>query len=251
MPRWLSLGFQDRGSPRMGELTCLHDHVITVMLRVIIFISYIITYMLFSSKFYKFLSEGTFIETIWSIIPALLLVILVLPSMSVLYMMEDVKSPVVTFKVVAHQWYWSYVVPFFKNFSFFFSSEFYPSYEFDSLFDSARDYNASPRLLGCRSDLYLPVNTSSRLLITSTDVIHSFSLPSLGLKVDALPGRINQLFSNPSRVGLFFGQCSEICGSNHSFMPISVKVCRLLDFDSVGESYFLEELGSSFLPPLS
>lgn len=87
----------------MGELTCLHDHVITVMLRVIIFISYIITYMLFSSKFYKFLSEGTFIETIWSIIPALLLVILVLPSMSVLYMMEDVKSPVVTFKVVAHQ----------------------------------------------------------------------------------------------------------------------------------------------------
>lgn len=142
-------------------------------------------------------------------------------------------------------------MPFFKNFSFFFSSEFYPSYEFDSLFDSARDYNVSPRLLGCRSDLYLPVNTSSRLLITSTDVIHSFSLPSLGLKVDALPGRINQLFSNPSRVGLFFGQCSEICGSNHSFMPISVKVCRLLDFDSVGESYFLEELGSSFLPPLS
>lgn len=89
----------------MGELSCLHDHVITIMFRVIIFITYIILYMLINTMYYKFLSEGTFIETIWSMIPAFLLIILVLPSMKVLYMIEDIKSPVFTFKIVAHQWY--------------------------------------------------------------------------------------------------------------------------------------------------
>ena len=91
----------------------------------------------------------------------------------------------------------------------------------------------------------MPVNTTSRLLITSTDVIHAFALPSLGLKVDALPGRINQLFSNPSRVGGFYGQCSEICGSNHSFMPISIKICGLSDFDAVRKSYLLDIVSDS------
>lgn len=102
-----------------------------------------------------------------------------------------------------------------------------------------------PRLLGCSSDFFVPVNTTSRLLITSTDVIHSFALPSLGLKVDALPGRINQLFMNPSRVGSFFGQCSEICGSNHSFMPIRIKVCALSDYDRVRKSYLLDVVSDS------
>jgi len=92
--------------------------------------------------------------------------------------------------------------------------------------------------------LFIPVNTTSRLLITSTDVIHSFALPSIGLKVDALPGRINQLFSNPSRVGLFFGQCSEICGSNHSFMPIRVKICSLEDYDLVSKRGLLDLITS-------
>lgn len=84
------------------------------------------------------------------------------------------------------------------------------------------------------------------MLITSTDVIHAFALPTLGLKVDALPGRINQLFTNPSRVGLYYGQCSEICGSNHSFMPISLKVCSLSDYDEVSKSYLLDILGENF-----
>jgi len=103
-----------------------------------------------------------------------------------------------------------------------------------------------PRLLTCSSDFFLPVNTTSRFLITSTDVIHSFALPSLGLKVDALPGRINQLFTNPSRVGLYFGQCSEICGSNHSFMPISIKVRSVSDYNRVSKSYLLDVLVDNF-----
>lgn len=244
MPRWLVLGFQDRGSMGMGELSCLHDHVITIMFRVIIFITYIILYMLINTMYYKFLSEGTFIETIWSMIPAFLLIILVLPSMKVLYMIEDIKSPVFTFKIVAHQWYWSYIVPLFKNFSFSLNSGSFSFFEFDSIIDE--ESSVIPRLLTCSSDFYLPVNSTSRLLITSTDVIHAFALPTLGLKVDALPGRINQLFTNPSRVGLYYGQCSEICGSNHSFMPISLKVCSLSDYDEVSKSYLLDILGENF-----
>jgi len=247
MPTWLALGFQDSSSPRIGELCCLHDHVITIIFRVIVLISYIITYMLVNKNFYKFFSEGTFIETIWSIVPALLLVILVLPSIKVLYLMEDIKTPSVRFKVVGHQWYWSYVVPLFKNTSFFTSFEGNISHLlFDSVIEGYETYSAHPRLLGASRDFFIPVNTTSRLLITSTDVIHSFSLPSVGLKVDALPGRINQLFSNPSRLGAYYGQCSEICGSNHSFIPISVVICGALDFEDARKTYLLDLLEDSF-----
>ena len=220
------------------------------MFRVIILITYVMVYLLVNTKFYKFLSEGTFIETIWSMVPAFLLIILVLPSIKVLYIMEDVKTPTLTFKIVAHQWYWRYVVPLLNNFSFSFlkgdNPQVFSHYEFDSMLEPWDEVGSHPRLLGCSSDFFIPVGVTSRLLITSTDVIHSFSLPVLGLKVDALPGRINQLFASPSRLGWFFGQCSEICGSNHSFMPIRVKICNLLDFDRVRETYLLDLLEESF-----
>jgi len=135
-----------------------------------------------------------------------------------------------------------------NNFSFLFkggpSSEasLLSFYEFDGILEPYSLEEGAPRLLNCSSDLFIPVNTTSRFLITSTDVIHSFALPSLAIKVDAIPGRINQLFTNPSRVGSFYGQCSEICGANHSFMPISIKVCALEDYDKVTSSYLLNLL---------
>lgn len=210
----------------MGELTCLHDHVMTIMLRVIILIIYIIFYILVNFKFYKFLSEGTLIETVWSLVPAFLLVILVFPSIKVLYMVEDIKTPSFSFKVVAHQWYWTYVSPFLVNHKI--NSILFDSLTHDSVILRGI---SSPRVLRRSSAVSIPVNSVSRFLITSTDVIHSFAVPSLGLKVDALPGRINQLFSNPSRVGVYVGQCSEICGSNHSFMPIKIFVVGVEDFE--------------------
>lgn len=105
MPRWLALGFQDRSSIPIGELSSLHDYVIVIMARVLVLISYVMVYLLFRGRFYKHLSEGTFIETVWSMVPAFLLVMLVLPSMKVLYLMEDIKLPSFSFKIIGHQWY--------------------------------------------------------------------------------------------------------------------------------------------------
>ena len=136
------------------------------------------------------------------------------------------------------------MVPLFKNFSYKVGGELYSGYEYDSIMER----EGFPRLLTCSRDLVVPVGVTSRLLVSSTDVIHAFAVPALGLKVDALPGRINQLFMNPSRLGLFFGQCSEICGSNHSFMPISLKVVPGGVYDSYRKILLLnliEESGHS------
>lgn len=223
MPRWLSLNFQDSRSFNMRELRFLHDHVIIVIVRIIILITYIIIFIIKEKKSYKFISEGTLIETIWSMVPALLLITLVIPSIKILYLVEDIKTPKISIKVVAHQWYWSYLYPNLKN-SFIKED----ATEIDRII---RTESPIPRLLEASSDLTIPVITRTRLLISSTDVIHSFTVPSLGLKVDAVPGRIRQLFSNPSRIGQFFGQCSEICGANHSFIPIRVKISSIEEFN--------------------
>lgn len=130
--------------------------------------------------------------------------------------------------------------PFLKNVNFLLNNFIVGFFTFDSMIDS--DLNSFPRLLASSSELFIPINTTSRILVSSSDVIHAFSIPTLGLKVDAFPGRINQLYTNPSRLGLFYGQCSEICGSNHSFMPIRFKVVSLFDFNFVSEEIALERM---------
>lgn len=242
----MGLGFQDSSCFVIGELVYLHDHIMVIMRLVLVLVIYLFFLVFSSNTYYKYLSEGTVVEVIWSVVPALLLVFLIFPSIKVLYLMEDVKSPVFSFKVVAHQWYWTYAVPFYKNmcYKIFGGSDVFSSFEYDSIMD--KDNLEHPRLLGCDRELFLPVGVIRRLLITSVDVIHCFAVPSLGLKVDALPGRINQLFVNPSRVGVYYGECSEICGSNHSFIPIFVKVCRLMDFDTVRKTFLSDFIADEF-----
>lgn len=223
MPRWLSLGFQDPSAILLVEFSNLHDHILVIITIVMILVTYVMLLLFSSSNFYKYFSEGTLIETIWSIIPALLLILLVVPSVVVLYILEDLYFPCVTVKITGHQWYWSYEVPVSLSLD---------SVSYDSILT-----DEIPRLFSCRTNLVLPISVPVRFLVTSRDVIHSFSAPSLGLKIDAVPGRINQIFGVCSRLGYFFGQCSEICGSYHSFMPICIDV---VDFYSYLE--FLETL---------
>ena len=223
MPRWLSLGFQDRGSLAIIELSYLHDHVIIIIVRVIILIRYVIIYILVSKYTYKFLSEGTLIETIWSIVPAGLLIILVVPSIKVLYLIEDTEAPSFSVKVLAHQWYWTLEWTLLSCFSFFNNHSIFTDVVDELSMCSYRDRTIYLSDSFVRA--FLPVNRTSRLLISSTDVIHAFAIPGLGLKVDAVPGRVNQLLTTPCLSGIYYGQCSEICGANHSFMPIRVNVC--------------------------
>ena len=227
MTRWNSINFQDTSSFNIIELVTLHDYIIVIMSRILILIVYLLVFIYTSTKTYKTFSERTIVETIWSVIPALILILLVIPSIKVLYMVEDFKNPIITLKITAHQWYWTTLNPLFINLFFKNNRNLLTHYEIDSLIK-----NKTPRLLQSTSKVLLPANISSRILISSTDVIHSFSIPRLGLKVDALPGRINQLYSIPFRMGIYFGQCSEICGSNHSFIPIKIQVCSIKQYNN-------------------
>jgi len=161
-----------------------------------------------SKSYDKYLIEGQEIETIWTILPGLILLFIALPSLKTLYLIEDTKTPSLTIKVNGHQWYWSYEYPNFKE------------REVECFIEQSNSY----RLLKTREIIHIPVKSTTRTLISSIDVIHSWTVPSMGVKVDALPGRLNQTFLSSKRLGVFSGQCSEICGTNHSFIPILVKV---------------------------
>lgn len=214
MPNWIALSFQDRTSPVMEQLLFFHDHSIIVLILITIMTLYLITSITTNKTFYKFIIEGQEIETIWTILPAILLLFIALPSMKTLYLIEDTKSPRITIKVNGHQWYWSYEYSSFKN------------TEVDMFIERSKTY----RLIKTSETVYIPVKTSSRVLVRSIDVIHSWAVPSIGVKVDALPGRLNQTFISSKRLGLFSGQCSEICGINHSFMPIIIQATSVKEF---------------------
>jgi cytochrome c oxidase subunit 2 len=157
-------------------------------------------------------SHSTYLEIFWTIAPAFLLTTIAYPSFSLLYALDDLTIPSLTIKIIGHQWYWSYEYNSF-NTSFCFDSYILNSYEYGS---------GQLRLLETDNRLCLPVKTHIRLLITSADVLHSWTIPSFGIKIDACPGRLNQATLFIKRPGLYFGQCSEICGINHGFMPIVV-----------------------------
>lgn len=208
MPNWIALSFQDSISPSIEHILFFHDHAMIILVLITIITFYLVISLIKRKKFNKFIIEGQEIETIWTILPAVLLIFIALPSLKTLYLIEDTKTPTITIKVSGHQWYWSYE---------------YSSLNMVETENFIENSNTN-RLLKTRELLYLPVNISIRSLITSADVIHSWAMPSIGVKVDAIPGRLNQIFLSSKRVGLFTGQCSEICGSNHSFIPILVNI---------------------------
>uniref|UniRef100_A0AB38ZHB0 Cytochrome c oxidase subunit 2 n=1 Tax=Ledropsis sp. 1 XYW-2023a TaxID=3078463 RepID=A0AB38ZHB0_9HEMI len=217
MSSWMSYSFQDSESPLMEQLIFFHDHVMMI----IIFITLIVFYMMFSLYLSLYLNrnllEGQLIEFVWTVIPALMLIFIALPSLRILYLIEEVNNPLLTVKGVGHQWYWSYEYSDFNK------------VDFDSYMamDDSMDFF---RLLDVDNRMVMPFGLQIRFLVSSFDVIHSWTIPSLGLKLDAMPGRINQGLIYLMRPGVYFGQCSEICGSNHSFMPIVLESVGLQDF---------------------
>nr|YP_009348098.1 cytochrome c oxidase subunit 2 [Nothoaspis amazoniensis]APW83511.1 cytochrome c oxidase subunit 2 [Nothoaspis amazoniensis] len=218
MMTWSNISFPNSNSPIMEQLIFFHDHSMTIIILITIITLYMITNIV-SNKFKnRFLMEGQEIEILWTIIPTIILIYIALPSLRLLYLMEESFFPSMTLKVIGHQWYWSYEY-----------SDF--NIDFDSFMIPNESMNKNSfRLLDVDNRLIIPYNTNMRFLVSSMDVIHSWTIPSLGMKVDAVPGRLNQTVSTPLRPGIFFGQCSEICGANHSFMPISMEITSIKNF---------------------
>nr|YP_010241780.1 cytochrome c oxidase subunit II [Varicospira cancellata]QTI82468.1 cytochrome c oxidase subunit II [Varicospira cancellata] len=219
MSWWGQLGFQDAASPLMEELIFFHDHAMMILIMIISLVGYAALSLMLNKYTCRSLVEGQEIETIWTIIPAVILVFLALPSLRLLYLLDEVGNCNLTIKSIGHQWYWSYEYSDFLNIEF--DSYMIPTNELES-----GDF----RLLEVDHRVVLPTQTDIRVLVTSADVIHSWTVPSLGVKADAIPGRLSQLSFFVKYPGVFYGQCSEICGANHSFMPIVVEAIPLENF---------------------
>uniref|UniRef100_B9UD79 Cytochrome c oxidase subunit 2 n=12 Tax=Delphinidae TaxID=9726 RepID=B9UD79_TURTR len=214
------LGLQDAASPVMEELLQFHDHALMIVFLISSLVLYIITLMLTTKLTHTSTMDAQEVETIWTVLPAVILIMIALPSLRILYMMDEINNPSLTVKTMGHQWYWSYE---------------YTDYEdlnFDSYMIPTSDLKPGElRLLEVDNRMVLPMQMTIRMLVSSEDVLHSWAVPSLGLKTDAIPGRLNQTTLMSTRPGLFYGQCSEICGSNHSFMPIVLELVPLENFE--------------------
>nr|YP_010310792.1 cytochrome c oxidase subunit II [Periclimenes brevicarpalis]UMY76332.1 cytochrome c oxidase subunit 2 [Periclimenes brevicarpalis] len=225
MATWSALSLQDAASPMMEQLIFFHDHAMVVLILITTSVGLMLASMFFNKLTNRLLLEHQTIETIWTIIPAIILIFIALPSLRLLYLLDEVNNPSVTLLTIGHQWYWSYEYPDFCQ------------VKFDSYMIKTEDITlGSPRLLEVDNRVVLPMNTQTRVLVSAADVIHSWTVPALGVKVDAVPGRLNQINFQINRPGLFYGQCSEICGANHSFMPIVV--------ESVPTKHFLDWVNS-------
>jgi len=209
MLTWKLFSLQNRNSPLIEQIIFFHDHITFILLIITIIVSYLIIILFFNKYNNKFLLERQNLEIIWTIIPSLILIIIALPSLKLLYLIDEINKPLLTIKTIGHQWYWSYEYTDFNNI------------EFDSYINLNNLYNF--RLLDTDNHLILPFKTQIRLIISSTDVIHAWTIPSLSIKLDAIPGRLNQSSFSLNQTGMFFGQCSEICGTNHRFIPICLE----------------------------
>nr|WNL54344.1 cytochrome c oxidase subunit II [Amitermes messinae] len=212
MTTWLNLTLQDSASPVMEQLIFFHDHTLMIMLMIITTVFYTMVSIIRNKQTTRFILEGQMLETVWTIAPAIILIFIAIPSLRLLYLMDEIHNPAMTLKAVGHQWYWSYEYSDFTKL------------EFDSYMVQQEDQQINTfRLLDTDNRIVLPMNSPIRMIVTAADVLHSWTVPSLGVKTDATPGRLNQISFSINRPGLLYGQCSEICGANHSFMPIVVE----------------------------
>nr|YP_009233216.1 cytochrome c oxidase subunit II [Cephaloscyllium umbratile]AMB27096.1 cytochrome c oxidase subunit II [Cephaloscyllium umbratile] len=223
------LGFQDAASPVMEELIHFHDHTLMIVFLISTLVLYIITAMVSTKLTNKYILDSQEIEIVWTILPAIILIMIALPSLRILYLMDEINDPHLTIKAMGHQWYWSYE---------------YTDYEdlgFDSYMIQTQDLTPGQfRLLETDHRMVVPMESPIRVLVSAEDVLHAWTVPALGVKMDAVPGRLNQTAFIISRPGVYYGQCSEICGANHSFMPIVVEAVPLEYFET-WSSLMLEE----------
>lgn len=228
----IGLRFSDAVTPHMERISNFHKNINKFLLFIIILVVGGLTITFYSNSIKLKLLEYISLEIVWTIVPALSLIFIGVPSLRILYQEFPDYNCSNIIRVFGHQWYWRYR----KSFN---------SEEFDSFMRESNSF----RCLDVDNSIILEVSQPVRFMISSADVIHSFSLPNFGVKVDAVPGRIKESFSFPHFVGKFFGQCSEICGANHSFMPISVEVI-LGEISSLSKTKLFQSLNEKYYPYL-
>lgn len=218
------IGYQEEVTPTMIGIRDLQDNIIYYLIIILTVVTYMLIKLIQDMRkeiVYKYITHSTVVEVIWTIIPSLILVSIAIPSFKLLYSMDEVLSPLLTLKVTGNQWYWHYNITDIEGIEIDFDSYLIPEEELQL---------GQFRMLDVDNKVLLPILTPIRILVTSDDVIHSFSVPSLGIKVDAIPGRINQTSIYLLRDGLFYGMCTELCGQNHAYMPIVIQGVNYTEF---------------------
>lgn len=207
---WAAIGFQNASSPLIEQLIFFHNHAITILILITTIVAFNIMSTLNNKVIDKLIMESQPLELFWTITPTFILIFIGMPSIRLLYLLDEVYTPSITIKTMGHQWYWSYEYSDFINIEF-------DSYLINT--NTSRNF----RLLDVDNRTTIPTGSQIRILVSAADVIHSWTVPRLGVKADAVPGRLNQINFNCNRPGVFYGQCSEICGANHRFMPICIE----------------------------
>ncbi len=217
-PQEWQLGFQKSASKSMNDIVWFHDYMLLPIITAITaFVLFLLLYVCVRyrssrNKVPSTTSHNTMIEVIWTLVPCLILIVMAVPSFKVLYSQDEIPKADVTIKAIGYQWYWGYEYPD-------------ENIIFDSYMIEEKDLKENqPRLLAVDNAVYVPVNNVVKVMITANDVLHAWALPSFGVKRDAIPGRLNETWFKADRTGTFYGQCSELCGIKHAFMPITVHV---------------------------
>jgi len=226
VPQPWQMGLQRAVTPVMERIVAFHDLLLVVITLICLVVFALIAYV--AVRFREDRNpvpsrrtHNTALEVIWTAIPVLILVIIAIPSFKLLYYMDTIPETEFRIKVTGHQWYWSYVYPDHGNFTF------------DAIMKQDDELEpGEPRLLATDNYMVIPVNTKIKLQVTAEDVLHSWALPAFGVKIDAIPGRLNEVWIEVKETGTFYGQCSELCGYGHGFMPIAVKVVSREEFDA-------------------
>jgi cytochrome c oxidase subunit 2 len=237
------MGLQGSVTPIMDDITIFNEFLFWITTGIALFVLVLLTIILirFNARAHPVPSRtthNTLLEIVWTMVPVIILVSIAVPSFRLLILQLDVPKPDLTVKATGKQWYWSYSYPDNGNF------------EFDSTFVSDKDLKpGQPRLLTVDNEMVVPVNKVVHVLVTGADVIHSFTVPSFGIRIDAIPGRINDTWFKATREGMYHGQCSELCGTDHAFMPIVVRVTNEKDFMAWASAAKQKFAGGERAPP--
>jgi len=226
------LGLQPAATPVMERLTDFHNFILIIITAITIFVLGLLIYIVFrfnekANPEPKQFSHNTLIEVVWTVIPMVILIIIAIPSFKLLYYIDRTSEPEMTLKVTGYQWYWGFEYPDHNDISF--NSYMIPDDEIDL-------EKGQRRLLSVDSPVVLPVDTNIQVLVTAADVLHSFAVPSFGIKTDAVPGRLNETWININNPGRYYGQCSELCGKDHAFMPAEIIAVPKAEFEAWAEA---------------